>query len=99
MGAATRVIPFVRSRVLGYGESTWIIPVKVNGVGISTVVVTTEIIILSETANDIDSMSLRPRVLSHVDVNLAKGGSAMSVGSLGPVQLGIGDCTMSRCKF
>lgn len=35
-------------------------------------------------------MSPRPRVLSHVDVNLAWSGTTLSVGSLGPVQLGIG---------
>ena len=37
-----------------------------------------------------DSMSPCPKVLSYVDRNLAGGGSNMSVGSLGPVQLAIG---------
>ena len=36
------------------------------------------------------SMSPCPKVLSNVDANLAGDGSNMSVGSLGPVQLGIG---------
>ena len=83
MGAATRVIPPVRSGVLGYGKSAWRIPVKVNGVCISAVVDTAaEITILSETVYC--SMSPRPRVLSHVD------GATMSVGSLGSLQLRIG---------
>ena len=64
------------------------IPVNINGVSISAVVDTaSEITILSETVYD--SMSPHPRVLSHVDANLAGGGATMSVGSLGPVQLGI----------
>ena len=37
-----------------------------------------------------DSVSPCPKELSNVDVNLAVGGSNISVGSLGPVQLGIG---------
>ena len=83
------VILSVRSGVLGLSESALRIPVKVTGVGISAVVDTAaEIIILSYTVYD--NMSPRPRVLSHVDVNLAWSGTTLSVGSLGPVQLGIG---------
>ena len=57
---------------MGYGESAWRIPVKVNGVDLSAVVDTAaEITILSESVYG--SMSPRPKVLSHVDVNLAGG--------------------------
>ena len=70
----------------------WRIPVKVNGVMISLRLSITQqksITMLSESVYD--SMSPCPKVLSYVDRNLAGGGSNMSVGSLGPVQLGIGD--------
>ena len=89
-GAATRVIPSVRCGVLGYVERARRIPVKVNGVMISLRLSITQqksITMLSESVYD--SMSPCPKVLSNVDVNLAGGGSNMSVDSLGPVQLGI----------
>ena len=56
---------------------------------------TLEITILSESVYDI--MSPCPNVLSNVDVNLAGGGSTMSVGSLGPVQLEIDGDKVEHC--
>lgn len=98
VGAATRVIPSIRSGAMGYGESAWRISVRVNGVDLSTVADTAaEITILSESVYG--SMSPRPKVLSHVDVNLAGGGATMSVGSLGPVQLEIGGDRVEHCVY
>ena len=42
-------------------------------------------------------MSHCPKVYSNVDVNLAGGGPTMSVGSLWPVQLGIGGDKVEYC--
>ena len=91
MDAATRVIPSVRCGVLGYGKRACRIPVKVIGAMVSLRLSITQqksITMISESVYD--SMSPCPKVLSNVDVNLAWGGSNMSVGSLGPLQLGIG---------
>ena len=44
-------------------------------------------------------MSPCPGVLSNVHVNLAGGGSTMSVGSLGPVQLEIDGDKVEHCKY
>ena len=44
-------------------------------------------------------MSPCPNVLSNVDVNLTGGGSTMSVGSLGPVQLGISGDKVEHCVY
>ena len=41
----------------------------------------------------------RPRVLSHVVMNLARGGATMSVVSPGAVQLGIGGDKVEHCVY
>lgn len=82
VGAATRVVPSVRSGGLGYGESAWRIPIKVNGVLVSAVVDTAaEITIIAKRVYD--KMSPRPEISTSIDVNLAWGGATMAVGSLG----------------
>ena len=74
--------------VLDYGERARRVPVK----DISSVDNAAEITILSESVHD--SMSSWLKVLSNVNMNLAGGGSCKSVGSLGPVQFGIGSDTV-----
>lgn len=82
VGAATRVVPSVRSGGLGYGESAWRIPIKVNGVLVSAVVDTAaEITIIAQQVYD--KMSPRPEISTSIDVNLTGGRATMAVGSLG----------------
>lgn len=89
VGAATRVVPSVRSGGRGYGESAWRIPIKVNGVLVSAVVDTAaEITIIAQRIND--KMFPLPEISSSINVNLAGGGATMAVVSIGNAFIDIG---------
>lgn len=83
---------------LNYGESSWRIAIKVNGVPVSEVVDTaSEITIIAQWVYD--WMSPRQEIYSSIDVNLTRSGATIAVGSLGNALIEIGgpDKTSGVC--